>query len=48
MALKRFLSFRVFIAEIFYVLCGQKIVSSRFYNEKSHFMRMDYKKVRMF
>ncbi len=37
MVLKRFPLFRVFIDEVFCVLCGQKIVSSGLYNHKSHF-----------
>ncbi len=42
MALKHFLPLRVFIAELFCILCGQKIVNSRFYNQTSHFMRVHF------
>ncbi|WP_330167669.1 hypothetical protein [Bartonella grahamii] len=42
MALKRFPLYRVLIDEVFCILCGQKIVSSGFYNQKSHFMGMRF------
>ncbi len=40
MVLKSFRFFRVFIDEVFCILCGQKIVSTGLYNHKSHFTGM--------